>query len=175
MEELVVQRILNELRDERRPLLCVLKTIHRLQTFERVLAVEDARPIRAVAFDEQRPTPESSIDRRPADEHRQVEPATGELLNAQRHLLRRRHQQCGQPDRVGVHLERLLHDRVHRHLLAEVVDGVAVVGENCVDERLADVVDVAVNRREHDAAFRVALRALEELLEMFDGLLHHLG
>ena len=71
--------------------------------------------------------------------------------------------------------DRLVEDRVHRHLLAEVEHGVAVVGEDRVDQRLADVVHVAVHGGEHDAALGVALGSLEELLEVLDRLLHHLG
>ena len=40
---------------------------------------------------------------------------------------------------------------------------------------LSDVVHVAEDRREHDGPFRRAFGALEELLEMRDGFLHHLG
>ena len=43
-----------------------------------------------------------------------------------------------------------------RHLDAEVVDLVAVVREDDVDEVLADVVDVALHRGEHDAALAVS-------------------
>ena len=62
-----------------------------------------------------------------------------------------------------------------RHLLAEVDDRVAVVGEDRVDERLADVVHVAEHGREHDGALRVALELVEVLLELGDGALHDLG
>ena len=52
---------------------------------------------------------------------------------------------------------------------------VAVVGEDRVDERLADVVHVAEHGRQHDRALRVALELVEVLLELRDGLLHDLG
>ena len=66
-------------------------------------------------------------------------------------------------------------DRVDRDLLAEVDDRVAVVGEDRVDQRLADVVDVAEDGRDHDLALGVALDPLEVVLELRDGALHHLG
>ena len=66
-------------------------------------------------------------------------------------------------------------DRPDRDLLAEVDDGVAVVGQDRVDERLADVVHVAEHRGQDDGALRVALDAVEELLELGDGALHDLG
>ena len=98
-----------------------------------------------------------------------------QLLHAQRHLLGGRDQQRGEADGVGPHLHRLVDDRVERHLLAQVVDGVAVVGEDRVDQVLADVVDVAVDGGQHDPALGIALLALQELLEVGDRLLHHLG
>jgi hypothetical protein len=53
-----------------------------------------------------------------------------------------------------------------RDLLAEVDDRVAVVGEDRVDERLADVVHVAEHGRDDDGALRVALDLVEVLLEL---------
>ena len=66
-----------------------------------------------------------------------------ELLDAQRHLLGGRHEQRAEPDRGRVVLLGGLDDRPDRDLLAEVDDRVAVVGEDRVDQRLADVVHVA--------------------------------
>ena len=70
---------------------------------------------------------------------------------------------------------RRLQDRLDRHLLAEVDDGVAVVGEDRVDQRLADVVHVAEHRRQHDRALRVALELVQVLLQLRHRALHHLG
>ena len=97
------------------------------------------------------------------------------LLDADRHLFARRHEQRREPDRVGLDFDGLLENHVHRHLLAEIVHGVAVVRENRVDEILADVVHVAEDGREHDGTLGRALLLLEKLLEMRDGLLHHFG
>ena len=72
-------------------------------------------------------------------------------------------------------LLRGLEDRADRDLLAEVDDAVAVVGEDRVDERLADVVHVAEHGGQHDRALRVALELVEVVLELRDGALHHLG
>ncbi len=90
-------------------------------------------------------------------------------------MLRRGDEQCAQPDRIGPDLHRLLHDRVHRHLLAEVVHGVAVVRQDRVDERLPDVVYIPVHRREHELPLGVALLPLQKLLEVTHRPLHHLG
>ena len=80
-----------------------------------------------------------------------------------------------EPDRVGLVLHRGVDDRVDRDLLAEVDHRVAVVGEDRVDERLADVVHVAEHGRDHDLALGVALDPVEVVLELRHGALHHLG
>ena len=98
-----------------------------------------------------------------------------ELLDAHRHLLRGRDEQRAEADRRRVVLLGGLEDRLDRDLLAEVDDRVAVVREDRVDERLADVVDVAEHGREHDRALRVALELVEVLLELRDRALHDLG
>ena len=50
---------------------------------------------------------------------------------------------------------------------------VAVVGQNRIDEILADVVHVAKDGREHDRTFGRAFLLLQELFEVRDRLLHH--
>ncbi len=52
---------------------------------------------------------------------------------------------------------------------------VAVVGQNRVDEILADVVDVAIHRREHDGSFGRSFQSLQIVLKLVDGFLHRLG
>ena len=75
-----------------------------------------------------------------------------ELLDADRHLLGRADQECArESDGVGVHLDRLFDDRVDRDLFSQVEDGVAVVGQDGVHQRLADVMHVAVHRGQHHA------------------------
>ena len=62
------------------------------------------------------------------------------------------------------------------HLDAEVVHLVAVVGEDDVDEVLADVVHVALDGGQHDAALAaVAVDLLHVRLEVGDRGLHRLG
>ena len=95
--------------------------------------------------------------------------------DARGHLLGGRDEQRRQADRGRVVLLRGVDDRLDRHLLAEVHDRVAVVGEDRVDERLADVVHVAEHRRQHDRALRVALDLVEVFLQLRDRALHHLG
>ncbi len=98
-----------------------------------------------------------------------------QLLHADRHLLRGGHEQRRQPDGVGVVLHGGADDRVDRHLLAQVDHRVAVVGQDRVHERLADVVHVAEHGGDHDLALGVALDPVEVVLELRHRALHHLG
>ena len=82
--------------------------------------------------------------------------AAVELLEVVAHDQRGLHQQAAHADGVGLDLERLLDHLGDRHLDAEVVHLVAVVGEDDVDEVLADVVDVALHGGQHDAALAAA-------------------
>ncbi len=68
----------------------------------------------------------------------------------------------------------LLDDGVDRHLLAQVEHRVAVVGQDGVDQALADVVHVAVDGGQHDLALGLPLGLLQVRLQPRDGLLHHL-
>ena len=79
------------------------------------------------------------------------------------------HQQAGEADGVGVHFLGLGDDVVDGLLDAEVVDGVAVVGEDDVDEVLADVVDVALDGREDDLALGLAVDLFHVRFEVGDG------
>ena len=97
-----------------------------------------------------------------------------ELLDAGGHLLRGRDEQRREPDRVGLVVDGGIDDPLDRDLLAEVDDRVAVVGQDRVDQRLADVVDVAEHGRDHDRALGVALDPVEVVLELGDRPLHHL-
>ena len=62
-----------------------------------------------------------------------------------------------------------------RHLDAEIDDLVAVIGEDDVDEVLADVMHVALHGGEHDDAALLALDALHHRLQIGDRGFHGLG
>ena len=84
-------------------------------------------------------------------------------------------QQSGHADRVGsVVLHGLQHLR-DRDLDAEVDDPVAVVGQDDIDEVLADVVHVAFHRGEDDGAFFLALDPFHHRFEVGDGAFHRFG
>ena len=88
-----------------------------------------------------------------AEQHRVAlgDAARVHLLEVLLHHHGRLHQQPGHADDVGLVLLRGVEDRRDRLLDAEVDDGVAVVGQDDVDQVLADVVHVALDRGEHDA------------------------
>ncbi len=62
-----------------------------------------------------------------------------------------------------------------RHLDAEVPHLVAVVGQDDVDQVLADVVHVALDRAEHDPALAAGVGLLHVRLEVGHRRLHRLG
>ena len=81
-----------------------------------------------------------------------------ELLQVLLHDHRGLHQQTGHADDIGPVLLGGLQDRGDRLLDAEVDDVVAVVGQDDVDEVLADVVDVAADGGQHDRALALRRR-----------------
>ena len=170
--------VLAEVRGQLLARVAVDQLVHHGQALEGVLAVEDAGLVDRVgllAVGVVRAQPELAVDRGAADQQRERVAVLVQLLDAQRHLLRRRDEQRAEPDRGRVVLARGIEDRPDRDLLAEVDDRVAVVGQDRVDERLADVVHVAEHGRQDDGALRVALELVEVVLELRDGALHHLG
>src|SRR5262249_5487143 len=146
-----------------RPPLSVHQAIHDLQPLEGVPCIKYTWPkglVAAVLANKEHTAPVGTIDRRSADDHRDVDVAAVELLPAERHMLRPSHPQCREANRFGIALPRFCYDRVEWHLLAQVVDRVAVVGENRVDQVLADVMYVAEDRRQHHTPLGVALHPL---------------
>ena len=62
-----------------------------------------------------------------------------------------------------------------RHLDAEIDHAVAVIGQDDIDQVLADVVHVALHGRQHDGAFLLALDPFHERFQVGDRGLHRLG
>ena len=172
-------RRLARLGDQRLAGLGVDQLVHLREPLERVLAVEHAGLVDVVGLGAVRvedPQAEVAVDRGAADQHRELQArASGAPGRAAGICFEVETSSARQPDRGRVVLDGRIEDRRDRNLLAEVDDRVAVVGEDRVDERLADVVDVAEHGREHDRALRVALELVEVLLQLGDRALHHLG
>ena len=76
------------------------------------------------------------------------------FLRDEHHLVERRRDEAAQPDQIRLLVERGLQDLVARHHDAEIDHLVAVAAEHDADDVLADVVHVALDRREHDLALR---------------------
>ena len=146
--------------------------VHQAQPGHGVLGVADgvavgrARSCVRVNFSDSAAPPTSSGTSMPAS----CKSAAGD-----HHLLRALHQQAGEPDGVGLVLAVGLDQRLRRHLDAQVDHLVAVVGEDDLDQVLADVVDVALHRGQHDLAARGGVGLLHELLEVVDRGLHRFG
>ena len=167
-----------QLLHQRAARLLIDQLVHHREALEGVLAVEDPGLVDllgVLAAGVQHAVAESAVDRCAADQHRELEAFGVQLLDARGHLLGGRDEQRGQPDRGRLVLLCCVEDPLHGHLLAEVHDGVAVVAQDRVDERLADVVHVAEHRREHHGPLRVPLQPVEVVLELRDCALHDFG
>ena len=168
------QRLLARRVDDRRPApLGRHHPVHEGQSLEGVAGVVHL----AV---EQRPQVVLHIgpgQRRAAQQHRppRADTAGGHLLQVLLHDDRALHQQPGHADRVGLVLLGGVEDRGDRLLDADVDDVVAVVGQDDVDQVLADVVHVALDRGEHDAALAVVVGLLDVRLQVGHRRLHDLG
>ena len=66
-------------------------------------------------------------------------------------------------------------DRADGLLDPQIHHGVAVVGEDDVDQVLADVVHITLHGCEHDGALAASVGLLQVRLEVGDRGLHHLG
>ena len=94
------------------------------------------------------------------------------------HLVERRGNEAGQPDDIRLFRNRGLQDLLRRHHHAEIDDRVVVALQDDADDVLADVVDVALDRGEHDLAGGGRMSAPVLVLfhvgqEIGDRLLHH--
>ena len=118
-----------------------------------------------------------------ADEQGRVDARAFQFLGDGDHLVERGRDQAGQADEVGLQALGLGDDLLGGRHHAEVGDGVVVAGEHDADDVLADVVDVALDRRDEEGALGGAADLLggHEWLEVGDrglhdlGRLHHLG
>ncbi len=93
-----------------------------------------------------------------ADEQRDREAPALHLARHEHHLVERRRDEAAEADQVGAFVDRRLQDLVGRDHHAEVHDLVVVAPEDDADDVLADVVDVALDRRHDDLALRTACR-----------------
>ncbi len=118
---------------------------------------------------------EAAGQRRAAHQQRRVDADRGEVTGGEHHLLGALDQQAGEADHVGPVLAHRLDELLGGDLDTEIDHREAVVGEHDLDQVLADVVHVALDRGEqHFAACRTG-GALHEALEVGDRRFHHFG
>ena len=117
----------------------------------------------------------AAIDGCAANEDGDFMSAAMQFIDDQRHLLGSGYQQRRQSNCGGICFNGFGDDRFRRDLLAEVNHGVAVVGENGLDEIFADVMHIAIDGGNDDRAFGDAFNFLKIILKVVDGLLHYFG
>ena len=83
-------------------------------------------------------------------------PRLVEGVNRALHRRDRRRHQRRQPDQPDLLFNRNLHHACDRHVTPEVDDLISVVLKDDLDDVLADVMDVAFDRREDDLSLRRA-------------------
>ena len=104
--------------------------------------------------------------RRAADQQRSLEAQPLHLAGDGHHLVQRRRNQAGQADHVGIIVLGGLQNVLPRHHHAEVDDFETVALQDDADDVLADVVNVAFDRRHHDPT--LALRCAGCFLLLLD-------
>ena len=110
-----------------------------------------------------------------ADQQRTCHTRGLEVLGGDDHLLRGFHQQSRQPHHVGPVRACRLDQGFGRDLDAQIDHAVAVVGQNDLDQILADVVHVALDRGQDDGALVHSVHFLHERFQVLDRGLHGLG
>ncbi len=145
---------------------------HGVEPGERVLAVVQGAGIAAAKV---------GLDviagqrRAPKEDGRVPQPPSRQLVQVVLHDQRALHEQTAHPDGVRLVLLVGADQLGDPDLDAQVVDGVAVVPEDDVDQVLADVVDVPGHRGDDDRPPVGGVGPLHQRLEMRHGLLHRLG
>ncbi len=168
--------LLGDLAPEERVVLARLlqldQAVHGAQALEGVAAVEEP-PVVDLA---QVPLDVGAGEGGPTQQDREVgQVALVQLDQVLAHDQGRLHQQPAHADGVGLVLLGRRDHLVDADLDAEVDHLVAVVGQDDVDQVLADVVHVALDRGQDDRALAALVRLLHVGLEEGDGRLHRLG
>ena len=87
---------------------------------------------------------------RAANQHRIAQSAPRQFIHDQWHLLGCADQQRREPDGSGLDFDRFADDGFGRHLFAEIDDRIAVIGQDGLDQVLADVMNITVDSGDYD-------------------------
>ena len=120
-------------------------------------------------------TGEARRKRGAADQDRRSHAGGPQIVGGDDHLMRRLDEQSRQPDSIRPVLAHGFDQGLGDDLDPEVLDLEAVVGENDLDQVLADVVNVALDGGEDDPAAGCRGVGVHELLEVGDRGFHRLG
>ena len=101
--------------------------IHHAQTIKGILTIENAAAVVFSAFSFQYSPTKRWVDRCSTNQHRDIQPATLQFIDDQRHLLAGGDQQRAQTNRAGFLLNGGGNDRLHRHLLAQVDHFITII------------------------------------------------
>src|SRR6266566_2778355 len=155
------------------------QAINYLQPFKGVagikytVLVRHRRRIRCLLIDKEDPPPIGAINGCSSHNHREVQSSFVQFLHAKRHLFGCTHQQRREADGIGVDLDGLVQNRIQRHLFAQVIDRIAVIAQDRVDQVFADIVYIAKDRCQHNLAFRIAFYFLQVTFQVCHGPFHH--
>ena len=148
--------MLQQLGFEPRALFGVHQPVQRVEPVHRVVAVDDGAHSYEGAI---LPRVKRSESAAPPTSSGTCDAGLLQVAGRDHHLLRRLHEQPGKADGVRPVLARRFDQHFRRHLDPQVHDLIAVVREDDVDQVLADVVDIALHRRQQDAPARRAVRS----------------
>ena len=112
---------------------------------------------------------------RAANQQRQRKALTLHLFGDVDHLIQRWRNQARQPDNIGLLFDGGFQDLIARHHYAEIDNLVVIALQHHADDIFADVVHVALYRRQHDFAVAAArlFAGLNIGFKVSDRLLHH--
>ena len=84
-------------------------------------------------------------------------------------------QEGREADSIRIYLNGLIQDSIEWNLFAKVIDGIAIVAQDGVDQVFADIMHIAKDCRQDNLAFRIAFLFLQVAFQVGDSAFHHLG
>ncbi|OQM77698.1 hypothetical protein B0E55_06393 [Rhodococcus sp. 66b] len=147
--------------------------VHQVQTLESVAGIADVALVHLLQIVLDVRTRQRGTTQQNRELFRDT--ARVEFLEVVLHDHCRLHEQSGHADDIGLVLDRSIENGRDGLLDAEVHDVVTVVTQDDVDKVLADIVDVALDRRNDEATLAVLVARFHVRLEERNCCLHDLG